>query len=223
MAVALLVAAGRGERLGASRPKALVPLGGRPMLEWSLETLRALPSVQSIAVALPAGGELGAARDGVLAVRGGPTRSDSVRLALRAVGPGDPVIVHDAARPLAAAELFQRALAELERAGVDAVVAAVPVGDTIKEVADDERTVTRTLDRRRLWAAQTPQVFRREVLERVMAECSDESLAHATDDAWLIEQAGGSVAVLQADAQNIKVTTEFDLRLAEVLLSERQA
>jgi 2-C-methyl-D-erythritol 4-phosphate cytidylyltransferase len=223
MAVALLVAAGRGERLGSVRPKALVSLGGRPMLEWSLETLRALSSVRSIAVALPPGVELGVARDGVVAVEGGATRSHSVRLALRAVGPGDPVIVHDAARPLAASALFERALARLESMDVDAVVAAVPVADTIKEVDHDDRTVTRTLARGRLWAIQTPQVFRRATLERVMAEGSDALLAQATDDAWLIEQAGGSVAVVPADAQNIKITTEFDLRLAEVLLSERQA
>jgi 2-C-methyl-D-erythritol 4-phosphate cytidylyltransferase len=223
MAVALLVAAGRGERLGSGRPKALVSVGGRRMLDWSLGTLRALSSVRSIAVALPPGAALGAVDDRVVTVEGGATRSHSVRLALRAVGPGDPVIVHDAARPFAAAELFERALAGLQRTDLDAVVAAVPVADTIKEVANGERIVTRTLDRGRLWAAQTPQVFRREALERVMAECSDELLAQATDDAWLIEQAGGSVAVLQADAQNIKITTEFDLRLAEALLSERRA
>ncbi len=222
MAVALLVAAGRGERLGSGRPKALVCLGGRPMLDWSMGTLRSLSSVRSIAVALPPGSEVGALHDGVVAVQGGATRSQSVRLALRAVGPGDPVIVHDAARPFAPAELFERTLAGIERMDVDAVVAAVPVSDTIKEVAPDDHTVTRTLDRGRLWAVQTPQVFRREAIERVMAECSDELLARATDDAWLIEQSGGSVAVVRADAENIKITTEFDLRLAEVLLSERR-
>jgi 2-C-methyl-D-erythritol 4-phosphate cytidylyltransferase len=223
MAVALLVAAGRGERLGSGRPKALVSLRGRPMLEWSLRTLQELPSLQRVAVALPAGAELDGFDDGVVVVQGGATRSHSVREALRAVGPGDPVIVHDAARPFASVELFERALAELEDADLDAVVAAVPVADTIKEVADDDRTVTRTLDRGRLWAVQTPQVFRRDALERVMAASSDELLAGATDDAWLIERAGGSVAVVRAEPSNIKISTEFDLRLAEVLLSERQA
>jgi 2-C-methyl-D-erythritol 4-phosphate cytidylyltransferase len=223
MAVALLVAAGRGERLGSGRPKALVAVGGRPMLDWSLQTLLQLSTVRRIAVALPAGITLGAETDGVLEVSGGATRSHSVRAALRAVGPGDPVIVHDAARPFASAELFERALAELESSDADVVVAAVPVADTIKEVAIDSCMVRRTLERARLWAVQTPQVFRRDVLERVMADCSDELLAQATDDAWLVEQAGGSVALLQSDAQNIKITTEFDLRLAEVILSERRA
>jgi 2-C-methyl-D-erythritol 4-phosphate cytidylyltransferase len=192
------------------------------LLEWSLGTLCALPSVRRIAVALPPGAELGSFTEPVVAVVGGATRSESVREALRAVGPGDPVIVHDAARPFASAELFERVVSELDRAGADAVVAAVPVADTIKEVAEDDRTVTRTLDRGRLWAVQTPQVFRRAALDRVMTESSEDELAHATDDAWLIERAGGSVAVVQADPENIKITTEFDLRLAEVLLAERR-
>ena len=117
-------------------------------------------------------------------------RSQSVREALRASGDGDPVVVHDAARPLASAALFERALAELEASGADAVIAAVPVSDTIKQVGDGG-TVARTLDRSRLWAVQTPQVFRRAALERVFEGAADELLAAATDDAWLIEQQGG--------------------------------
>lgn len=218
MAVALVVAAGRGERLGSGRPKALVSLGGRPLVDWSLATLAGLREVERIAVALPPGVELGSGSDRVVEVRGGATRSHSVREALRAVGPGDPVIVHDAARPFAPAELFERALAALAGSDADAAIAAVPVSDTIKEVADDERTVTRTLDRARLWAVQTPQVFRREALERVMSDSSDQVLGRATDDAWLIEQAGGRVAVVRADPGNLKITTEFDLKLAEILL-----
>jgi 2-C-methyl-D-erythritol 4-phosphate cytidylyltransferase len=221
MAVALLVAAGRGERLGSGRPKALAYLSGRPLVAWSLETLQALPSVQRIAVALPPDVELELTGDSVIQVRGGATRSHSVREALRAVGPGDPVIVHDAARPLAPVELFERALAALERAPLDAVIAAVPVTDTIKELTDDLSTVERTLDRSRLWAVQTPQVFRREALERELARCSDDVLSLATDDAWLVERAGGAVGVVAADPQNIKITTALDLRLAEMLLADR--
>ena len=221
MAVALIVAAGRGERLGSSRPKALVSLAGKPMLEWSVSALRGVPSVEQIVVALPAG-ELDAAPEGTTAVAGGEFRSQSVRSALRATDAGaDPVIVHDAARPLATSELFARALAQLEASGADAVIAARPVSDTIKEVGEDGETVARTLDRARLWAVQTPQVFLRSALERVLAEASDELLAGATDDAWLVEQAGGSVQVLDAGPQNIKVTTKTDLRLATLLLSER--
>src|SRR5947209_5969330 len=167
MAVALIVAAGRGERLGTGRPKALVPLAGRPMLEWGIDALRSVNAVERIVVALPAG-ELAAAPDGTVAVTGGQARSHSVREALRAAGDGDPVIVHDAARPLAEAALFRRALDELEASSAEAVIAAARVSDTIKEVGGDGRTVARTLDRTRLWAVQTPQVFRRAALERVL-------------------------------------------------------
>jgi 2-C-methyl-D-erythritol 4-phosphate cytidylyltransferase len=148
------------------------------------------------------------------------------------------VIVHDAARPLAEADVFMRALAAVNRPGVDAVVAATPVADTIKEVAiaevissdagpgDDTSgtpRVTRTLDRRGLWAVQTPQAFRRSVLERVLAEASGELLARATDDAWLVEQAGGAVVILPSPGENLKITTRMDLRLAELILAERTA
>ena len=95
------------------------------------------------------------------------------------------------------------------------------MSDTIKEIADDGHTVERTLDRRSLWAVQTPQVFRRAALERVLGEASDELLAVATDDAWLIERAGGTVHVVRSDPHNMKVTSPIDLELAELMLSER--
>ncbi|PZR96099.1 MAG: 2-C-methyl-D-erythritol 4-phosphate cytidylyltransferase [Candidatus Nephthysia bennettiae] len=220
MAVALIVAAGRGERLGSDRPKALVPLHGRPMLEWSLAALRAVAAVEQIVVALPAEA-LDAAPAGVIAVAGGEHRSHSVRAALAASGGGDPVIVHDAARPLAERELFEQALEELERSQADAVIAAAPVADTIKECAADGRTVARTLDRSRLWAIQTPQVFRRAALERALSG-TDAALARATDDAWLVEQAGGVVRILGSGPGNLKITTPEDLRVAELLLSDRR-
>jgi 2-C-methyl-D-erythritol 4-phosphate cytidylyltransferase len=222
-AVALIVAAGRGERLGLDRPKALVPLGGRPMLDYSLEALRGLPEVERIVVALPAEA-LDQAPEDVVAVAGGVQRSHSVRAALAAApgGGADAVIVHDAARPLVTAELFAQALDALARAPeADAVITAAPVTDTIKEVGADGRAVTRTLDRSRLWAVQTPQVFRRAALERALGEAGEELLARATDDAWLIERAGGTVHVLGSDPGNLKVTTPHDLRVAELVLSER--
>jgi 2-C-methyl-D-erythritol 4-phosphate cytidylyltransferase len=215
VAVALIVAAGSGERLGAERPKAFVVLGGRPMVEWSVEAVRAVPGISDVVVALPPGE---AAPAGTVGVPGGAVRSASVRAAL-AASAGDPVVVHDAARPLAAAELFTRALAELEAHRCDGVVAAAPVTDTIKE-ADDERTVTRTLERERLWAVQTPQVFRRAALERAL-DVDDDVLAAATDDAWLVERAGGTVRVVPGPRENLKVTTALDLRVAETLLAER--
>ncbi|HZU61842.1 MAG TPA: 2-C-methyl-D-erythritol 4-phosphate cytidylyltransferase [Solirubrobacteraceae bacterium] len=216
MAVALIVAAGRGERLGLGQPKALVPVAGRPMLQWSVDALRGVGAVAQIVIALPAEA-LDQAPTGTVAVAGGQFRSQSVRAALQAAGPGDPVIVHDAARPLASAQLFQRALSELEHSGADAVIAARPVTETIKEAED--ATVTRTVDRTRLWAVQTPQVFRRRALQEALDDA--ELLPQATDDAWLIEQRGGTVRVISSEEPNLKVTTPEDLKLAELLLGER--
>jgi 2-C-methyl-D-erythritol 4-phosphate cytidylyltransferase len=211
MAVALLVAAGSGERLGAGRPKAFVVLAGRPMLEWSLDALRAA-GIDEIVVAAPLGHEV----EGCVTVPGGTTRSESVRAALDAAPPGD-VVVHDAARPLVTPELFTAALAALDEA--DCAVAAAPVTDTVKETGPD-RFVTATLDRSRLWAIQTPQAFRRSVLERAL-DVGDELLARATDDAWLVEQLGGTVRVVESTPANLKVTTPHDLAIAEHLLADR--
>ena len=213
-AVALLVAAGSGERLGASRPKAFVMLAGRPMLEWSVAALRAA-GLSEIVVALPEGEP---APDGCAGVPGGATRSASVRAALAAAGEGH-VVVHDAARPLVKPALFTAALAALE--GADAAVAAAQATDTIKEAGPDHR-VTATLDRSRLWAIQTPQAFRRSSLERAL-DVGDDVLAQATDDAWLVERAGGSVVVVPSTPANFKVTTPHDLTVAELLLSSRSS
>jgi 2-C-methyl-D-erythritol 4-phosphate cytidylyltransferase len=220
MAVALLVAAGRGERLGADGPKAFVVLAGRPMLEWSLDALRAVEAVSRIVVALPPGVDAPA---GTVGVAGGAERSHSVRAALEAAGalPDDePVIVHDAARPLATRELFERALAALAARSCDAVVAAARVTDTIKRAPEADLRVTETLDRSGLWAVQTPQVFRCDALARALAQ-PDELLAAATDDAGLVERAGGRVHVVESPAENLKVTSPVDLQLAELLLQER--
>ncbi len=219
MAVALIVAAGRGERLGSSGPKALASVAGRPMLEWSVAALREVDAVQAIIVALPAD-RLDAAPDGVLAVAGGETRSASVTAALAAAPPDDVVIVHDAARALTTPALFAEAVEELQRRGIDALIAAAPVTDTIKQVAGDGRAVELTLDRSRLWAVQTPQVFRREALSRALS-APPELIAAATDDAWLVERQGGTVAVLPCSSENFKITTPLDLRVAEMLLRER--
>ena len=212
-AVALLVAAGSGERLGASSPKAFVTLAGRPMLEWSVAALRAA-GLSEIVVALPSGE---AAPLGCVGVPGGETRSASVRAALTAAGEGEWVVVHDAARPLVSAELFCSALAALE--GADCAVAAAPMTDTVKEAGPDHRVVG-TLDRSRLWAIQTPQAFRRSALERAL-DVPDDVLAAATDDAWLVERAGGSVVVVPSAPANFKVTTPHDLRVADLLLRDR--
>src|SRR3954470_18969614 len=210
MAVALLVAAGSGERLGASGPKAFVVLAGRPMLEWSLAALRAAPSIERVVVAVPPG------VDYPDAVEGGASRSQSVRNALAATGDAQIVVVHDAARPLVDADLVERCVAGLD-GGVDAVIAAAPVTDTMKEASDG--IVVRTLDRTRLWSVQTPQVFRRAALERALDQ-PGEVLAAATDDAGLVEAQGGVVRVVESTARNLKVTTPTDLALAALLLGD---
>jgi 2-C-methyl-D-erythritol 4-phosphate cytidylyltransferase len=217
LAVALIVAAGLGERLGASRPKALVELAGQPLIQWSVDVLASVSAIERIVVALPAGAE---APMGTIGVPGGAVRSESVRHALEAAG-GDPVLVHDAARPLLTAELVRAMLAAIEDEGVDGAIAATPVTDTIKQ-ADANRTVTKTLDRAGLWAVQTPQVFHRASLERAL-KVPEEVLAQATDDAWLVERAGGRVVIVPAPPENLKVTTMLDLDLAELLLARRQA
>jgi len=189
------------------------------MLDWSVAALQEVGAVKEIVVALPPD-RLDAAPAGVVAVAGGVTRSESVRAALAAATDGEVVIVHDAARALATPELFAQAIDELERGGADAVIAAAPVSDTIKQVQLDGRAVELTLDRSRLWAAQTPQVFRRTALERALSAPA-ELISAATDDAWLVERLGGAVAVLPASPENFKITTPLDLRVAELLLRER--
>ena len=215
MAVALLVAAGRGERLGSEGPKAFVACAGRPLLEWSVAALRA-SGISQIVVAVPAGE---AAPEGCVGVEGGATRSESVRRALAAAPPDEAVVVHDAARPLVRPSHFTDALAAL--ADADAAIVAARVPDTVKEAGED-RVVTATLDRSRLWAIQTPQAFRRVALERAL-EVDAATLAQATDDAWLVEQAGGTVRIVESTPENFKVTTPHDLKVAGLLLGERRA
>jgi 2-C-methyl-D-erythritol 4-phosphate cytidylyltransferase len=215
-AVALVVAAGRGERLGSSGPKAFVMCGGRAMLEWSIDALKAVPEIGHIVVATPPGVEAPAGTTGVF---GGPERSHSVRAALHHTLAGDPVLVHDAARPLVTPEIIRATLAGLD-AEADAAIAAARVADTIKESGADGRTVQRTLDRSALWAIQTPQVFRRDVLERALAQ-DHAVLAAATDDASLVESLGGTVRLVESPRENFKVTTPEDLHLADLLLRTR--
>jgi 2-C-methyl-D-erythritol 4-phosphate cytidylyltransferase len=204
--VGIIAAGGTGERLGAERPKAFVVCAGRPLVDWSLDVLERV--CDRVVVAGPAGH----LRDGW--VEGGPSRSASVRNALSAAPEASKVVVHDAARPLVTEELVRECLGAL--LGVDGVVAAAPVSDTIKEAYPDG-TVARTLDRSRLWAVQTPQVFRADTLRRAL-DVPDELLAAATDDASLVEAAGGTVRVVEAPSDNIKVTTRADLARAEAAL-----
>ncbi len=170
------------------------------MVEWSLDVLREV--CDRVVVAVPP--DRAAPPD---FVAGGATRSESVRNALDAAPEASVFVVHDAARPLVTVELVRRCVDALEE-GYDGVIAAIPVTDTVKEVEHGE--VLRTPDRGRLWAAQTPQVFRADVLRRASGE--------ATDDASLVEAIGGRVRVVEGTPENLKVTTPLDVRIAETLL-----
>jgi len=212
--VGILAAAGRGERLGTDVPKAFALCAGRPLLEWSLEVLES--ACDRVVVAVPP--DRTGAPD---RVAGGDSRSESVRAALRAAPEARIAVVHDAARPLVTRELVEACVAAVDE-GWDGAVAAARVSDTIKEAGADER-VTRTLDRGMLWAVQTPQAFGADALRKALEEADDTTLAAATDDASLVEAAGGSVRVVEASPDNIKVTRELDLRVAEALLRARAA
>lgn len=219
----ILVAAGRGDRLGAGGPKALRSMAGVPLVAhaaraaWSSGVLDVLvvaaPAkyLDQVEVAIrPLGGH-------VVVVVGGSTRRDSVRAGLDAL-PADvaTVLVHDAARCLAPPDLFVAvAAAVTERS--DAVVPGLAVADTIKEVSTED-LVVRTLDRSVLRIVQTPQGFRRDVLVRAHSVAGD-----ATDDAGLVERLGGTVRIVPGHEDAFKVTRPLDLLLAEAVLARRSA
>ena len=223
---AVIVAAGEGRRLGAAEPKALVPLAGRPLLLHCLERLAGVPGlVEQVVVAPP--GWKGRFEERFAAafhrwkvsrvVEGGARRQDSAAAGFAALSPRvEVVLVHDAARPLVMTADAARVAEAAAREG--AALLAVPLADTLKREGPAGR-VGETVDRRGLWRAQTPQGFRREVyaaaLERAMKEGGE-----ATDDASLVERAGGVVALVEGDPSNLKITTAADLRAAEALLRE---
>jgi 2-C-methyl-D-erythritol 4-phosphate cytidylyltransferase len=226
-ATAVIAAAGSGERLGAGGPKAFVELAGRPMLAWSLTAFAAADPIGGIVVAAPRRGEARvqeiADAEGVevSVLPGGEYRSQSVMNALETVDT-EMVVVHDAARPLVRAELIEEIVRRLTaNTDMTGVVAAAPVTDTIKE-ASISRRVLRTPERSRLWAVQTPQAFLTEALRQAFAEHAD-SLASATDDAMLVERSGGDVLIHDASPENMKITTPFDFRVAEMLLADRRS
>ena len=231
---AVIAAAGSGQRLGAGGPKAFVPLAGRPLVEWSIAACRAAPSVRAIVIACPPGHVHDLGGDEVVVVDGGATRARSVSNALEAVDT-ELVAIHDAARPMVTPELIEDVVATLVAdPDAAAAIAATPVTDTIKRTSETRRAFTTdsvvnarlaiesTLDRERLWAAQTPQVFRVEALREALA-ADPERLADATDEAMIVEAAGGRVLIHPSPAENTKVTTPLDLKLAELLLAERSA
>ena len=233
LSLALVVAAaGHGARLDAGMPKQYLPLLGIPMLQRTLNALSTCDRVDALVVAVNAGDveycrqEIASeAIDKVVEVAaGGAERALSVRNGLRALaraGTWDLVGVHDGARPLISCEEVGRVVDVLAAdSSLQGAILAIPSTDTIK-VADDTGVITSTPERRSLWRAQTPQIFRWQVLMDAY-EASDEALVRATDDAALVETLGGRVAVVEGSPQNLKVTDRFDLRLAEQILAERR-
>lgn len=202
--------------MAAGAPKAFVNLSGRPMLEYALEGLRNSGVVDSVVVAVPPNRTDEAKRvfggDAVI-VAGGSDRTESVRLALAAIGDAEFVLVHDAARALTPPSLIMRVVQAL-RSGHPAVVPALPVSDTIKAV-DANGVVLGTPERSGLRAVQTPQGFRTELLRRAYDRAAAGGF---TDDASLVEATGTPVQVVEGDPLAFKITTPTDLLLAQALL-----
>jgi 2-C-methyl-D-erythritol 4-phosphate cytidylyltransferase len=214
--VAVVPAAGSGERLGAGIAKAFVQLGARTMLEYAVDGLLASGVIDRVVVAVPADRvehttELLNGR--VSVVEGGPERHDTVHLALEAAGDPDFIVVHDAARPLTPAGQIQRVVAAL-REGMRAVIPVLPVVDTIKAV-DANGVVLGTPERAGLRAVQTPQGFEAELLRRAYQRAGSFAV---TDDASLVENLGIPVHTVAGDPLAFKVTTALDLQLARAVL-----
>ena len=215
---AIIAAGGSGRRVGAATPKQLLEIGGRTILQMSVEAFAAHPRVTEVVVALPADlvrqpfpwlAQTGKAR----VVEGGARRQDSVAAAFTAARTdADILLVHDAARPFVSADLIDRCI---DAAAADgAAIAATPVSDTVKQVVRDGlgHTIKGTIPRESIFLAQTPQAFRRDVLERAIA--LGRQGTEATDEASLAELAGDRVSVVEGDADNVKITTAADLERA---------
>lgn len=225
---AIIAAGGRGERFGGAQPKQLLTVGGRPILERSVEAFLRHPAVDAVVVALPqslvedpprylrpASGGTGKP---LRVVAGGSRRQDSVANAFDAVdAASDIVVIHDAARPFVSSDLISRTIAAAAESG--AAVAAMAASDTVKRssvLPGANRTVTETLSRDTIFLAQTPQAFRRAVLERALVAAAGDAL-DATDEATLVERGGHVVRIVEGDASNIKITVADDLPVAEAI------
>jgi 2-C-methyl-D-erythritol 4-phosphate cytidylyltransferase/2-C-methyl-D-erythritol 2,4-cyclodiphosphate synthase len=225
-AAAVIPAAGRGERLGGGVPKSLVQLAGRPLVQYALATLQEVVEIEAVAVAVPpdsVGRVQALARDAgltkvVAVVPGGADRQASVAAGLQALPPGpDLVMVHDGARPFLSPRLAREVIAAAARDG--SATAALPISETVKRAEDG--WVRETLDRASLRRIQTPQAFRRALLEQAHEVASREGF-RGTDDAALVERLGTPIRLVPGDPINIKVTVPEDLVLAEAWLARGQ-
>lgn len=215
--------------MGGTVRKQFRSIGGVPLVVHSLRVLQASPVIDAIILAVPEADISSCRRDivesyhftkVVAVVAGGQERQDSVRHALTAVdGQTEIVVVHDAVRPFLTEDMLTRVVAEAEAQG--AAIVALPVRDTVKLVGA-EHVIERTVDRRPLWLAQTPQAFRRDWLEEAHRKAQADGAA-ATDDAFLIERIGKSVTVVEGSGENIKITRPEDLIIGEAIFASRQA
>ncbi|MFF8818996.1 2-C-methyl-D-erythritol 4-phosphate cytidylyltransferase [Leucobacter sp. NPDC015123] len=229
----VLVAAGRGERLGAGKPKAFVELGGRTLVEHCISTVTSLPAGGHLVIVVPeqladetlrevAGATAPGGNWEISVTPGGRERHESVKFGVDALPEYvDVALVHDAARPLTPAALFERVAAEVRRTG-NAVIPALPVVDTLKRVGDDS-IVHETVDRAPLVAVQTPQGFPRELLAAAHDRLGTGSLgggaSRPTDDAEVVQRAGGTVRTVPGEPLAHKLTSPGDLTLLEALLA----
>ncbi len=223
---AILVAAGRGTRLSGDEPKQFARLEGRALFTYALRTLCACDALGAIVVVLPAGEALRArarcdeARIDMQKVTmcdGGETRQESVRCGLEALPACTYLVVHDAARPFVTASQIERVVQAARRTG--AATLALRVTDTLMRAAlDDDAAAAASVDRDRLWAVQTPQAFERDLLEQAHAQAKD---AQATDDGSLVLALGRTVALVEGDRGNLKVTTPDDLESAREILQRQ--
>lgn len=227
---AVIVAGGTGERFGAPGGKQLASAAGVPLLTWSLRAFDACDAVDEVVlvthpdrVGLYAAEAVDACavRKVTAVVAGGERRQDSVAAGLSAVSAGTTIVaVHDGARPLVTPPTISAAIEAVRvGAGLAGVVVGHPVFDTLKETGSD-RLVTSTLDRSRLWTAQTPQVFRLDELVEAFASAEEAGFT-GTDDASLVERMGGRVAMVEGPRDNIKVTVPEDLAIVEAVLAAR--
>ena len=225
---AIIPAAGMGKRMGKAMAKQFLTLGDKPMLAHTLLMFQRSPEIDEIIPVLSKEDMEGCLRDVIehyqitkvkTLVVGGKERQDSVRHGLQKISKDTAIVlVHDGVRPFVTPDMISEAVG-VARKGECAAV-GVPVKDTIKEV-DDDKIVRRTLERGRLWSIQTPQVFPVKILKRAYEESSKQK-RYGTDDAMLVERAGGTVRVIMGSYENIKITTPEDLIVAEEILKRRQ-
>lgn len=221
-ALAVIVAAGSGTRLGDHGPKALLTIGGRPMVTVAVERALGSPSIVGVVVAAPSGFEdrvrevlASSAGSSVIVVTGGATRQRSVAAGLRAIDArAEVVVVHDAARPFASSELFT-AVVDAVFTGADAAVPVLPLVDTVKRIRGG--SIVGTEPREGLGIAQTPQACRIELLRDGLAKAEEAGLDF-TDDSGLLEWRGASIRTVAGDPENFKITTALDLARADDIL-----